>query len=263
MCNCPLQFKWGQYRTFMSNLYIRSTLLYLTSLFLCAASQASEKTKFDNTIPLGVNMEVIAFVGEKISFEEKNLPNTETVTLPDGTSVERVLPVWSTRYEGKYKVLSWASEDKMQDTIHFELYDHYSRPWMPKIPMPLIFLQNHKGRWVAKKTAYSLSATTDGDWAICGKPTYDKKATDQGERYVQPLAFIEPVKDLDGNICKSGTRAEDIFKFLHETRFLPNKWNVTCHLELGRQKHLLAGKGPNADAHGACVDRLKFEAGVY
>lgn len=247
----------------MSNLGIRFTLLFLMSLFLCASIQASEKTEFDNTTPLGENMEVIAFVGEKISFEEKNLPSTETVNLPDGTTVKRVLPVWSTRYEGQYKVLSWASEDKAQDTIHFELYDHYSRPWVQKIPTPLLFLHNHKGRWVADKSAYRLSATTDGDWAICGNPTYDKKAKDQGERYVEPLAFIEPVKDRDGNFCKSGTRAEDIFKFQHETRFLPKKWTVTCNLELGRQKHLLAGKGPNADAHSACVERLKFDAGVY
>jgi len=156
MCNHPLQFKWGRYRSVMSHLGIRSTLLLFTSLFLCASSLASEKANFDNTAPLGENMEVIAFVGEKISFEEKNLPSIETITMPDGTTVERVLPVWSTRYEAKYKVLSWASEDMAQDTIDFELYDHYSRPWLQKIPTPLIFLQNHKGRWVHNKYAYRL-----------------------------------------------------------------------------------------------------------
>ncbi len=247
----------------MSYLSNRPALLFFTSLFLCASSHASEQAKFDNTLPSGENMEVIAFVGEKISFEEKNLPSIETITMPDGTTVERVMPVWNTRYEAKYKVLSWASEDIAQDTIDFELYDHYSRPWLPKITTPLIFLQNHKGRWVHIKYTYKLSATTDGDWAICGKPSSDEKVKDQGERYAQPLAFTEPVKDVNGDICKSGTRAVDLFQYKNETQFRPQKWRETCNLEFGRQRYSLAGKGPNADAHDACIERLKFDAGVY
>ena len=242
--------------------------IFFTGLFLCVSSHASEKTgidstEFDNTIPVGENMDVIAFVGEKISFEEKSLPSTETITLPDGTIVERVLPEWSTRYEAKYKVLSWASEDMAQDTIDFELYDHYSRPWLQKIPTPLIFLQNYKGRWVYKKHAYMLSATTDDDWAICSELTSDEKVTDQREQYVQPLSFIDQVKDHNGNICKSGLRASDLFEYKNKTQFLPNKWREVCNFKLGRPKYTLAGKGPNAEAHGACVDRLKLESDVY
>ena len=263
MQNYPLQFILGPYRSFMSYLSNRPALLFFTSLFLCASSHASEKTEFDNTFPSGENMEVIAFVGEKISFEEKNLPSIDTITMPDGTTVERVIPALSTRYEAKYKVLSWASEDMEQDTIDFELYDHYSRPWLQKITTPLIFLRNHKGRWVHKKHAYKLSATTDGDWAICGKPSSDEKVKDQGERYVQPLAFIERVKDINGDICKSGTRAADLFHYKNETQFLPEKWREACNLELGRQKYTIAGEGPNTDTHNACVERLKFDAGVY
>lgn len=251
----------------------RFGFLLLTGLFLCGPTNASEKlvsekakldnTSFNNTIPSGKNMEVIAFVGEKISFEEKNLPSTETITLPDGTTIERVIPVRSTRYEAKYKILSWASEDMAQDTIDFELYDHYSRPWLQKIATPLIFLRNHEGRWVHNKYAYALSATTDGDWAICGKPGFNKNIIDKGERYVQPLAFIEQVKDANGNICKSGTRAKDFFQYQNETRFLPDQWREICNIEHGRQKFTLTGKGPNADAHSACVERLKFDAGIY
>jgi len=89
---------------------------------------------------------------------------------------------------------------------------------------------------------------------------------DQGERYVQPLSFIETVKSENGDICKAGTRAKDIFEYNNKTRFLPESRRVTCNRELEIPSYFIAGTGSSADAptiahaHAACIERLEFEA---
>jgi hypothetical protein len=254
----------------MFRLNIHHFSLFAASLLLCPIGHAAEKTEFDNKTPLGKDMEVIAFVGEKISFEERNFPETISVHMPDGTIVDRLIPSFDTRYEAKYKVLTWVSEEIAQEIIDFEVYDHYGQPALPKVLTPLVLLVNYNGRWVQSKyNNYSLSRTTDGDWGICGKPPRHKTAKDQGERYVQPLSFLNPIKDRHGNICTSGTRVADILKYQYETRFLPNKWRTTCNLELGLPRNIIAGTGsaPDAEkiglAHTACVERIKFEEGAF
>jgi len=249
---------------------IRHVFLFPASLLLCVLANASEKTEFDNKNPLGEDLEVMAFVGRKVSFEEKNLQEKSSITMPDGTIVERVIPSFDTRYEAKYKVLTWVSEEMAHEIIDFEVYDHYSRPALPKITTPLVLLVNYNGRWVQSKyNNYNLSQTTDGDWGICGQPARHKKVRDQGERYVQPLTFVNPVKDRHGDICKSGTRVKDILKYQYETRFLPNRWRVICNLELGLRRNIIAGTGsaPDAEqiglAHTTCVERLKFKEGAF
>lgn len=254
----------------MLRLNLRHIFLFPFSVLLCTSVNAGETTEFDNTLPLAKDLDVIAFVGEKISFEEKRLLETISITKADGTIVERTLPQFDTRYEAKYKVLAWVSEEMTNEVIDFEVYDHYGRPQLPTISKPLVFLVNYKGRWVQSKyNNYRLSRTTDGDWGICGKPARYETNKDQGERYVQPLSFIKPIKNHQGEICKLGTRVTDILKYQNETRFLPTKWKITCNLELGLQRNVVAGTGPAPDAeqigltHAACVERLKFENGVF
>jgi len=166
--------------------------------------------------------------------------------------------------------LDWVSEALPHEMIDFEVFDHYGRPQLPKISTPLVLLVNYEGRWVQSKyNNYSLSRTTDGDWGICGKPARYESAKDQGGRYVQPLSFINPVKNRNGEICKSGTRVGDILNYQNETRFLPDKWDITCNIELGLPRNVVAGTGSAPDAkqiglaHAACVERLKFENGIF
>lgn len=243
------------------------SLLLLGSL--AVVSSAEESSEFNNTIPSGNDLDVIAFVGQKLSFHENTIYPTVKETLIDGTVVERKIAAFNSRYEAKYKVLSWVTEDKGQDVIEFEVYDHYSDPQLPHLETPLVLLVNYEGKWVQSKyNNHDLSRTTDGDWAVCGLPERYPRAPDKGERYLQSLAFLNSVKDEDGNQCKSGTRVADIVKFQNETRFLPEKWRVACNLELGVDKDTIAGTGsvPDAEdigiAHRACVERLKFEAGI-
>lgn len=247
---------------------LRKTLLLAALTCFGIAVSASETPVFDNTTPAGEDLDVIAFVGQKVSFEEKTIHEIEPVTMPDGTVVKRKIPSFDSRYEAKYKVLHWVSEDLGQDIIEFEVFDHYSSPQLPHLATPLVLLVNYEGRWVQSKyNNHDLSRTTDGDWAICGYPERYERAEDKGERYVQPLAFLNPVKDKNGQDCKLGTRVADILRFQNEIRFLPEKWRVACNAELGVSRNTLAGTGsaPNAEqvglAHKACVERLKFKAG--
>jgi len=239
--------------------------LAFSSLSLVAS--AKEQPKFDNATPAGDDLDVIAFVGQKVSFQENTLHPTVTETLNDGTVVQRRIAAFDSRYEARYRVLQWVSKGKVQDTVEFEVFDHYSSPQLPHIATPLVLLVNYEGRWVQSKyNNYDLSRTTDGDWAICGYPERYERAEDKGERYVQPLAFLNPVKDKNGQDCKSGTRAADIFSFQNEIRFLPEKWRIVCNAELGLSRNIIAGTGsaPDAEqvglAHTACVERLRLNS---
>jgi len=251
----------------MVKFYFQSLFLLLGVVSLGVLAEASENSDFDNTLPAGEDLEVIAFVGKKVSFKENTIYPTVKETLIDGTVVERKIAAFNSRYEAKYKVLRWITDDKAQDVIQFEVFDHYSDPQLLHFKTPLVLLVNYEGKWVQSKyNNYDLSRTTDGDWAICGPPEQYVRLEDKGERYVQPLAFLNPVKDVNGEVCKSGTRVGDIIKYQNETRFLPEKWRVACNLELGVDKNTIAGTGSASDAeqvgvaHQACVERLKFEA---
>ena len=247
--------------------FLRKLFFASAVIFFPIDVNAEDNSSFDNSVPSGKDMDVIAFVGQKISFKENTIYPTVKETLKDGTVVERKIAAFNSRYEAKYKVLHWVTEDIDEDVIAFEVFDHYSDPQLPYIETPLVLLANYEGKWVQSKyNNFDVSRTTDGDWAVCGLPERYPRALDKGERYVQPLAFLETVKDKDGNDCKSGTRVADIFKFQNETRFLPEKWRVACNLELGVDKNPISGTGSTSDAeeigiaHGACIERLKFEA---
>ena len=236
---------------------------------LSILSQAQDDTS-QSEPPVWDEMDVIAFVGRKISFDEQNKPEFVSITLPNGEIVEKLIPSWDSRYEARYEVLSVVHGDINSPWVDFEVYDHYGRPGLPNIPVPLVFLVRVDDRWVQSKyNNYSLSKTTDDDWAICGPPARFKNSADQGSRYVEQLGFFDPVKNENGEICTAGTRVSDIFQYQNETRFLPNKWKVTCNLELGLPKNVVAGTGSAPDAqdigkaHANCVERLKLETGHF
>lgn len=236
------------------------------AVMLCTLIATANDEPFDNAAPPEQDLEVMAFVGEKVSFENKNIYRTREVTLPDGTIEKRKIANFNQRYEARYKVLEWIHGEIDKDIIDFEVYDHYGHPILPNFKTPMIFLVNYEGKWIQSKyNNYFLARTTDGDWATCGNPSRHERTKNQGERYLQPLAFVREIKNINGEICKSGTRAKDIFNYQNETRFLPDKWNVACNLELGLPRNIIAGTGsaPNAEElgrkHKACVERLKFE----
>lgn len=241
--------------------------VFLWTILCSSFAFAADKAAFDNTLPKGESHDVIAFVGRKISFEEKNIPQITTIKMPDGRKIDRVIPSFDTRYEARYAVAGWVAGKSQSAIIDFKVYDHYGRPALPNIKNPLILLVNHEGKWIQSKyNNYNLSRTTDGDWAICGHPARHKRTKDEGLSYVQPLSFIDIVKSTEAEICKSGTRVRDIFHYQNTTRFQPEKRRVSCNLEIGIKPYFHAGTGSSPDAklegqkHDACMERLKFEA---
>jgi len=211
---------------------------------------------------------VIAFVGRKISFtEDKTPPVAEPIKMPNGTVVMRTIPRLDSKYNATYQVIKWIHGEPKAETVNFNVYDHYSRPALPNIENPLVLLVRYEGGWAQSKyNNYSLYRTTDGDWGICGVPARFKSMKDQGERYVQPLSFIETIKSENGDICKAGTRVKDIFEYNNKTKFLPESRRITCNRELEIPSYFNAGTGSSADAptianaHAACIERLEFEA---
>ena len=252
--------------------FAKIPLIYmlLVSMLFAAPARAGDGVVLNSTVLSGKDGDVIAFVGRKISFEGNNSPEYETITMPDGQIVKRKIFNWDSRYEARYKVLAKVSGKIKNDTVDFEVFDHYGRPRLPHIQTPLVFLVNANGRrWVQSKyNNYSVSQTTDGDWAICGAPARYKEAVDQGERYVRSLTFVDSIKDHNGQTCQAGTRVKDIFQYQNETRFLPDKRRVACNLELGLPKYVIAGTGSAPDAaeidraHTDCVEQLKSEDGA-
>ena len=244
-------------------------LLLIVSSFSLSTNIFAQDVRGNDDTPNAIKEgSVIAFVGRKISFtEDKTPPDAEPIKMPDGTVVMRVIPRFDSKYNATYQVINWVHGESKAETVDFNVYDHYSRPDLPNIKNPLVLLVRYEGGWVQSKyNNYHLSRTTDGDWGICGVPAQLKSMKDQGERYVQPLSFIETVKSENGDICKAGTRAKDIFEYNNKTRFLPESRRVTCNRELEIPSYFIAGTGSSADAptiahaHAACIERLEFEA---
>jgi len=135
---------------------------------------AQDDTPFDASTMTEVG-DIIAFVGEKIFVEERNLEETMDVTLPDGSIVTRTLPRRSDRYEARYKIIEVIAGDYTEPEIDFVAYDHYGRPSFPKINPVLLFAKNHEGKLTLQQYLTSVVfETTDGDWAICGGLTTSK-----------------------------------------------------------------------------------------
>lgn len=239
-------------------------LLHFSILCLILPDLATAEELFDNFVGVDGNYDVIAFVGRKVSFKERNISTIKAVTLPDGSVVKREILNFDTRYEARYDVLDWIVGGPSDKVVDFELFDHYGRPILPRVDTPLIFLINHKGRWISAKYAhYTVSKTSDGDWAICGLPSRNEKSKDQGRRYLSAVEFVKRRKNRNGEDCTVGTRAIDIYKYLYETRFAPEQRRIACNAKLGVAEFSTAGTGsePNAAeiklAHSKCIERLK------
>jgi len=88
---------------------MRQFLLTVFAATLCiiepsfAQDETLDRAPWDNAAS-GLDGSVVAFVGEKIFVEERNLEETMDVTLPDGSVVARVIPKMSDRYEARYKI---------------------------------------------------------------------------------------------------------------------------------------------------------------
>lgn len=234
-----------------------------------AQDDAPERAPWDNAA-VGPDHSVVAFVGEKIFVEERDLIETMEFTGPDGRVVTRTIPNMDSRYEARYKILETIAGNYSVPEIDFVAFNHYGRPYFPKVNPVLLFAINYDGEWIhSKYLFYPVHQTTDGDWAICGSPDRYKNPEDDGLAYTESLAFVQPVKTVKGeDTCTVGTRARKVFDYLNTTRFLPNQWRRTCRIELGYSPNIVIGSGshPTAKAqkdavlYEFCIERKKFDA---
>ena len=191
--------------------------LSLTAFSVSPIALAAEQKGFNNSAADGERTRVLAFVGKKVFFGENTFATPEKILMPNGETIERLIPPLDHRYEARYEVLSRVSGQMFDDTIDFENFDHYGNPSLPKIKTPLIILINHEGRWIQSKyNYYSVSQTLGGDWAICGR--LPGPSNEKADEFVQPLVFLEPLKNGVGETCSAGIRVNDIMKFLMDTR---------------------------------------------
>jgi len=209
---------------------------------------------------------VIAFVGEKIFVEERNLEEKMDFTLSDGSVVTRTLPKMSDRYEARYKIIDIIAGDYKAPEIDFVAYDHYGRPHFPKINPVLLFAQNHNGKLILQQYLTSvIFETTDGDWAKCGglrTSSWTERFEPAAASYEEPIGFLQPPLTEAGTPCISGVRASKLFTFYKKTHFAPERRRILCNREMGEPDSINVGSGslPGAElkarTHAACVSRL-------
>lgn len=250
------------YKGIMSLARFFLSLFCISSLsFSVSASDTPSNPEYEYQ-----NEDIIAFVGEKVSFEQNDIYDVRKVTLPSGEVVERKIPSFDNRYEASYRVIDWVYGHQPSDIIDFEVYDHYGSPQLPHIETPLVLLIHYDGRWIQSKyNNHSLSETSDGDWAVCGAPASHESRRELAETYSETLDFVEPIFKEDGSTCRTGTRASKIFEFQNKTRFIPEKRRKFCNRELGFSENILVGTGSHksakreGEAHKACMDRLNAQ----
>jgi len=213
---------------------------------------------------------VIAFIGEKVFIEERNLEQTEDITGPDGRKITRIIPNLSHRFQARYKVIETIGGAYKGSEIDFQTFDHDGVLIFPKHNPLLLFAVNRDGRWeVSQYPIYAVHETTDGDWGICGsaaQPYRSEPARALAATYVEPLGFLAlPNTSAVNEACITGTRASNLFAFEESTRFGPLRRRAACNREMGERDNTIHGTGSSpedelkARIHVACVSRLEAE----
>lgn len=233
-----------------------------------AQDETPDRAHWNNSADASVGS-VIAFVGEKIFVEERNLEETMDFTLEDGSVIKRKVPKWSDRYEARYKVIETIGGDYTAPEIDFEAWDHYGRPTFPKYNPILLFAVNRDGKWILQKNIVKLVfETTDGDWAQCGglrTSSWTEKFEPDAASYEEPIGFLDPPQSAEGTPCLSGVRASKIFAFEEKTFFAPQRRRIACNRKMGENDGVNVGTGSAPDrelkarVHAACVSRLEAE----
>jgi hypothetical protein len=122
---------------------MRLSLIIITLLSAIISSGQTEKNR------------LFVFVGEKISvtaFDAK---------VPQGTII------MDNAFNAKYKVIENVFGLYDNDTIEFEVYDHYGDPPFSKFEFALLYVsKGEDGKWYHEKYMYSdVYRTVDGRWA--------------------------------------------------------------------------------------------------
>lgn len=252
-------------------LFIICTVWVFNSVLGTAYAEMPKDRAWDNRADEAAGP-VIAFVGEKIFVEERNLEETMEFKLPDGRVVTRILPKMSDRYEARYKIIDVIGGDYDGGEIDFEAFDHYGRPSFSKINPVLLFVQKtDKGWGLQQYLTTVVFETTDGDWAMCGglrTSPWTEKFEPFAKSYEEPIGFLTPYEIASGELCTSGVRASKIFDFHMKTHFDPQRRRVACNREMGEADAIHVGTGslPGAaekkQIHDACMAKLEVDDGL-
>lgn len=253
---------------------MRQFLLTVFAATLCiiepsfAQDETLDRAPWDNAAS-GLDGSVVAFVGEKIFVEERNLEETMDVTLPDGSVVARVIPKMSDRYEARYKIFDVVGGNYTAPEIDFEAWDHYGRASFSRFDPALFFAINREGKWVLQQYLTTIVfETTDGDWAKCGglrSSTFAEKFEPSPESYEEPIGFLAPQQFAEGKPCLSGVRASKIFNYINKTSLAPQRRRIACNREMVKNDSINVGMGSAADKDlnarmlAACISRLEAE----
>jgi hypothetical protein len=149
--------------------------LVLITIILLAATIARGQTEKNR---------LFVFVGEKISvtpFDPK---------VPEGTII------MDNAFQARYKVIQSVFGAYDNDTIEFEVYDHYGEPPFSKFAFALLYVSRRKdGKLYHEKYMYSdVYRTVDGRWAgPYESQDYNHDFNKNTTVKPEPILFKEPV----------------------------------------------------------------------
>lgn len=180
----------------MPNLFAIGRLALVCTLALSSPLRAATADEAPNPEQL------FAFVGSKISVTLNPVPPCTDCMFMDQ------------RYAASYRVLKSVFGDYRDETITFDVYDHYGVPAFSKFDTALLFVSKQEdGTWVHEKYLYvDLYKATDGQWYGCGDP-YRSSAFEARTVHAKPVQFLDPVSYSLAGMDRS-----------HIRRFYPAKY---------------------------------------
>lgn len=139
------------------------------------------------------------FVGEKIEVKPFQPETEKDVILMDSA------------FKAKYRVIENLYGNYDENTIEFEVYDHYGVPPFSRYKNVLLFVSEHKGKLYHEKYQYfDVYKTKDERWASCGDPyrfdEYHRKNFKPAKLEFEEPLFFE-LKELNDKYVKSVFKA--------------------------------------------------------
>lgn len=113
---------------------------------------------------------LIVFVGKKINLKYSPQEKKEKIGIrvkgKDTVHVKQYSLSMDHKYIAKYKIVQLLSGSYSNDTIEFEVFDHYGEPSFANFETVLLFVSKHNGKLYHEKYQYfDVYLTKNGIWA--------------------------------------------------------------------------------------------------
>lgn len=146
----------------------RNIIILFLLFFSFSYSQTDMKIDFYQE---NLNVNLFAFIGEKISIEEFDPNNTEEkkieIDKETGDTIFRKSYVMDRAFKLKYKVLKNLYNDLKSDTIEFVAYDHYGKPNFAEFKNVILYIsksQDEKYYFHRKYQYNEIHKTKNKEW---------------------------------------------------------------------------------------------------